>query len=353
MRSTIESQSDDGQPPEVADAIPGWRPDGHVIVGAEIRLRDGSALQCDSVDMADTAEVEAALKLSRKAFATAKGRIARRTHVSSAVLKVMAGIQGDCMMLSVVIDQRHMSDELMEKFEIVSHEITKSLRNALVSRGATLTSSEVEGAGLASKTAAEPTGAEPDPKSPLGRPRLALVTSPSSAPSISEGVDPSDVVEKRFREGLLAINRPGTLTVSLVANGKPDEAGPMKLVSSGRNVEPVRRRESKSQRMTGFVHTFNRSGRCRFKKDGSTAQVDAEFPTDDAVAMHLRLASDGPAVMIEYHQYKDASDRDVCIQITKLVGLSAPWAGVTGAFANLARAVEALKKLLPKGRKDE
>jgi hypothetical protein len=62
----------------------------------------------------------------------------------------------------------------------------------------------------------------------------------------------------------------------------------------------------------------------------------------------LRLACDGPAVTVEYRQYKDASGHDVSIRISRLIGLSSPWAGVTGAFANLARAVDELENLLPK-----
>ena len=353
--TAFESLSDEVHPHAIADAIPGSSPDGHVIVGADIRLREGSSLQCDGVDMADTEDIEAALKLSRKAFEAAKSKIATRTQVSSSVLRVMAGIQGDCMKLSVVIDQRHVSNELMEEFEILGTELTTSLRSALTCAGATLTQEGANsGDSLPGPLTAPhdgPTDEATDPKSSPERPLLTIVTPTPGA--TSDGVDANDTVAKRFCEGLLAIKRPGSLIVSLVANGKPDEKGSMTLQNQRASEIPVRRRDSTAQEMTGFVHTFNRSGKCEFKKEGATARVDAEFPTDDAVAMLLRLACDNPAVTIEYHPYRDMSDGVVCIQITKLIGLSAPWAGVTGAFANLALAVETLRKLVPKGRKRE
>jgi hypothetical protein len=274
----------------------------------------------------------------------------------------MAGVQGQTMSVAVVIPESHLTPELMEKFEIIAAEITTALRGALIEAGAALTNSEEEQADTAA--GAPQQSATPDAVTSAGggtanplpdqsqMPKAVGAAAMANGQSARSAV-PSEIVGKRFLEGLRSIKRPGSSSVSLVTNGKPVVGGAMRLFTDGGRQEPVRELDPASQMLTGFVHAFSKSGKCRIKRVGSTAQVDADFPTDDMLSLILRFACDGPPVEIKYRPYKDADGNVVSLRISQVLGLSAPWAGVTGAFANLARAMDAMKKLLPRGGKSE
>ena len=183
-RNGPEETSLEGFPVAVSNTISGSVSDGHVIMVAEIRLLEGSALLCDSVDMANTRELNAVLQLSRKAFEATRDKIAKRTQISAAVLKIMAGIDSGFLKLSDVIEQRHLPKELMDKFEVVSAEIAASVRSALGSMGATSAPRIPAGSqSMPTPDAAPQSGSvegATDPMAPRDRPLLAFLLAPST-----------------------------------------------------------------------------------------------------------------------------------------------------------------------------